>query len=95
MDVSLSGGYVKTMATFSTLSPIHIEVDERQGGNSAAPPIQLRGHVIRHGAMGVGVEWEEFGSGMLGELVRIAISPRDIGLLERQRCRGALESGHS
>jgi len=42
---------VKTMAAFSTLSPIHIEVDERQGGNSGAPPIQLRGHVIRHGAM--------------------------------------------
>lgn len=76
MDVSLSGCYIKTMATLSTLIPIHIEVDERQGGNAAAAPMRLSGRVIRQGATGVGVEWEEFDSGTLGQLLRIAISIR-------------------
>jgi hypothetical protein len=73
-DISLSGAYVKTMAALDSMSQIHIEVDEHSGGNTEAAPLQLQGRVVRHGSAGVGVEWEEFASGTLGDLVRIATS---------------------
>jgi len=81
IDVSLSGAYIKTTAAFAVMSQISIEVDERHGGNTGIRPISLQGCVVRHGATGLGIEWEEYGLGMLAELVRIStcIPARRIG----------------
>jgi hypothetical protein len=37
-------------------------------------PLPLQGRVVRHGSTGVGVEWEEFASETLDEIVQIATS---------------------
>jgi hypothetical protein len=71
-DISLSGAYVRTMAAVATMSQVDIEVAERSSGNAEAGPLRLQGRVVRHGPMGVGVEWQEFASGALGEVLQIA-----------------------
>jgi hypothetical protein len=71
-DISLSGAYVRTAFTPADLSQINIEVDEHDRGNTGPGPLQLQGRVVRHGPTGVGIEWKEFASASLGELVRIA-----------------------
>jgi hypothetical protein len=71
-DISLSGGYVRTAAALAIMSHIHIEVDESGGGATRLRPLLLQGRVARHGPAGIGVEWEEFATGRLGKIFRIA-----------------------
>jgi len=77
-DISLSGTYVRTMATVATMSSIDIEIEERSSANAEPGPLRLQGRVVRHGPMGIGVEWKEFASGTLGEVLQLAArtSPR-------------------
>lgn len=72
-DISLSGAYVSTLAALALMSQIIIEVDEC-GGNTRLRPLQLPGRVVRRAPTGIGIEWEEFASGALGEMVRLAAS---------------------
>lgn len=74
MDVSISGAYVRTMAALATMSRINIEMDEHNSGHPGLGQLRLQGRVVRLAPMGIGVEWEEFASGTLGELVEIATS---------------------
>jgi hypothetical protein len=71
-DISLSGAYVRTMAPVAIMSRIDIEVDERSSGNAEPRRLQLQGRVVRHGPRGIGVEWQEFASPTLGEVLQIA-----------------------
>jgi hypothetical protein len=71
-DISLSGAYVRTMAAVATMSQVDIEVAERTYGNAEPGPLRLQGRVVRHGPMGMGIEWQEFASGTLGEVLQIA-----------------------
>jgi hypothetical protein len=59
---------VQTLAALGAMSRITLEVARRQGDE----PLQLRARVVRHGPGGVGVEWEEFASGTLSEIVAMA-----------------------
>ncbi len=61
-DISVSGTYVRTLATLATMSRIVIEVEGHHSGGGPSEPLQLRGRVVRQGPGGVGVEWEEFAS---------------------------------
>jgi hypothetical protein len=65
-DISLSGAHVQTLAALATMTRITMEVDRRWSDES----LQLRARVVRQGPKGVGVEWEEFASGMLSELLQ-------------------------
>jgi hypothetical protein len=73
-DISLSGAYVRTLTALPLMSRIDIEVDELNSGGTRLLPLQLRGRVVRHGPTGIGVEWEEFASRTLREIVRIGAS---------------------
>jgi hypothetical protein len=73
-DISLSGAYVRTTAALSLVSRIHVEVDARGAGNTGPRQLRLQGRVVRHGAAGVGIEWVEFASETLCEILRIATS---------------------
>jgi hypothetical protein len=74
-DVSLSGAYVKTESRFAVMSKVTLELDADSPVNAAVPrPLRLQGRVVRHGATGMGVEWEEFASGTPGEILRSAMS---------------------
>ena len=69
-DISLSGAYVRTVTRLPVMSDVSIEVDQRDDANSYRL-LQLKGRIVRHGPTGLGLEWEEFASGMQAELVRI------------------------
>jgi len=71
-DISLSGAYVRTIAAVATMSQVDIEVAEHSSGIAKPGPLRLRGRVVRHGPIGMGVEWQEFASDTLGEVLRIA-----------------------
>jgi hypothetical protein len=73
-DISLSGAYVQTSAGLPLVSQIQVAVDERGAGNLVLQPLRLRGRIVRHGPAGVGVEWEEFASETLDQILRIATS---------------------
>ncbi len=71
-DISLSGAYVRTTAALSLVSRIHVEVDARTADDTRPRPLRLQGRVVRHGPAGMGIEWEEFASETLNEILRIA-----------------------
>jgi hypothetical protein len=70
-DLSLSGAYLRTTAALPCLAgQIHVELAGRQAGHSGQPPLGLLGRVVRHGTAGIGIEWDEFGSEVLCEVLR-------------------------
>jgi PilZ domain len=73
-DISISGAYVHTSAALPLVSRIQVAVDECGAGNLALRPLRLLGRIVRHGPVGVGVEWEEFASETLDPILRIAMS---------------------
>jgi hypothetical protein len=78
-DISLSGGYVKTLPGPALLAQVSVEVGEPDDGGSWLRPLQLRGRVVRRGPTGIGIEWEEFASETLARIVRIATPAREPG----------------
>jgi hypothetical protein len=92
-DVSLSGAYVRTTARLTIMSLIYIQLDERDDGGPELQPLQLPARVVRHGPTGIGLEWQEFASAMLAQIVGTApdfalvaligpTTPNETGLLE-------------
>jgi len=73
-DLSLSGAYVRTLAALAPMGQIEIELIERASSHHGHGPVQLQARVVRHGLTGIGVEWDEFASGAVGEILRNARS---------------------
>jgi hypothetical protein len=74
-DISLSGAYLLTTDTFVVAETVYIELDGLSGRYPECVSLQLPGRVVRHGLTGVGIDWEEFASATLAEIVRIATVP--------------------
>lgn len=73
-NISISGAYLTTAGTFSIMNPVTIEVAEPHEGHALPAPLQLQGRIVRHGATGIAVEWEQFASETLARIIRIATS---------------------
>ena len=84
-NISLSGGYVRTAAMPSLVSQMHVEIDAHRADN--AGHLRLQGRVVRHGLKGMGLEWEEFASETLCEILRIATPSHPDSAAQRQRPR--------
>jgi hypothetical protein len=76
VNVSLSGGYIRTTARVAVMGHINVEADGPNTRNAEPRPGRLKGRVVRHGPGGLGVEWEEFASETLSQFVRIAACVR-------------------
>lgn len=73
-NISISGAYLTTAGTFSIMNPVTIEVVDPHEGHALPAPLQLPGRIVRHGATGIAVEWEQFASETLAQIIRIATS---------------------